>query len=195
MKAQIQTLVQQALARRVRKALVVTLVGMGLAATAGYSFSRYKFRGRDTAMIGLITTQMFPVTMLLLPLFIMLIKIKAYDNYMGLIIAYSATALPFTIWQMKGYYDTIPFSLEEVEPDGIDGDGILGSQQTRRPLAVERRRRPPAASPTRCSDSTRPTTARRASARKISRASSCFRFSVSDCLLACCARKLVPISS
>ncbi|RPI01378.1 MAG: sugar ABC transporter permease [Calditrichaeota bacterium] len=106
--------------------LVVTLVGVGLAATAGYSFSRYKFRGRDTAMIGLITTQMFPVTMLLLPLFIMLIKIKAYDNYMGLIIAYSATALPFTIWQMKGYYDTIPYSLEEAARiDGCSEFGIF----------------------------------------------------------------------
>ena len=97
----------------------VTIVGVGLAATAGYAFSRYKFRGRDAAMVGLITTQMFPVTMLLLPLFIMLIKIRAYDNYMGLIIAYSATALPFTIWQMKGYYDTIPYSLEEAAR--IDG--------------------------------------------------------------------------
>jgi len=97
----------------------VTLIGVGLAATAGYAFSRYKFRGRDSAMIGLITTQMFPVTMLLLPLFIMLIKLHAYDNYLGLIIAYSATALPFTVWQMKGYYDTVPYSLEEAA--SIDG--------------------------------------------------------------------------
>jgi arabinogalactan oligomer/maltooligosaccharide transport system permease protein len=51
--------------------------------------------------------------MLLLPMFIMLIKIGAYDSYLGLIIAYSATALPFVVWQMKGYYDTIPYSLEE----------------------------------------------------------------------------------
>lgn len=99
--------------------LSVTLVGVGLAATAGYAFSRFKFRGRDSAMIGLITTQMFPVTMLLLPLFIMLIKLHLYDNYLGLIVAYSATALPFTTWQMKGYYDTIPYSLEEAA--SIDG--------------------------------------------------------------------------
>ncbi len=91
----------------------VMIVGVGLAATAGYAFSRYKFVGKEAAMFGLITTQMFPLTMLLLPLFIMLIKLKLYDSYLGLIIAYSATALPFTTWQMKGYYDTIPFSLEE----------------------------------------------------------------------------------
>lgn len=97
----------------------VTIVGVGLAATAGYAFSRYKFRGRSASLLGIITTQMFPVTMLLLPLFIMLIKLGLYDSYLGLIIAYSATALPFTIWQMKGYYDTIPYSLEEAAM--IDG--------------------------------------------------------------------------
>lgn len=99
--------------------ITVMIAGVGLAATAGYAFSRYKFIGRNTIMIGLITTQMFPVTMLLLPLFIMLIKLKLYDSYLSLIIAYSATALPFTTWQMKGYYDTIPYSLEEAA--NIDG--------------------------------------------------------------------------
>ena len=102
----------------------VTLFGVALAATAGYGFSRYKFKGRDTAMISLITTQMFPLTMLLLPLFIVLIKLKAYDSYFALIIAYSATALPFIIWQMKGYYDTIPYSLEEAA--AIDGCSQFG---------------------------------------------------------------------
>jgi arabinogalactan oligomer/maltooligosaccharide transport system permease protein len=101
--------------------LAVTIFAVSLASTAGYAFSRHKFRGRNAAMIGLITTQMFPVTMLLLPLFVMLIKIGAYDSYIGLIIAYAATALPFVVWQMKGYYDTIPYSLEEAAH--IDGAG------------------------------------------------------------------------
>ena len=98
---------------------MVTIIGVTLASTAGYAFSRYKFVGRDAAMIALITTQMFPVTMLLLPLFIMLINLKIYDSFLGLTVAYTATALPFCIWQMKGYYDTIPFSLEEAAR--IDG--------------------------------------------------------------------------
>ena len=99
--------------------MAVTLIGTGLAMTAGYAFSRYRFRGKETSLLAIITTQMFPVTMLLLPLFIMLIRLGLYDSYFGLIIAYSATALPFTVWQMKGYYDTIPFSLEEAAM--IDG--------------------------------------------------------------------------
>lgn len=103
--------------------LAVTVVGVGLAITAGYAFSRFKFPGRSAAMIGIITTQMFPVSMLLLPLFILLIKLHLYDSFLGLIVAYSATALPFTIWQMKGYYDTIPYSLEEAAT--IDGASPL----------------------------------------------------------------------
>lgn len=99
--------------------LVTTMVGVGLASTAGYAFSRYRFKGKNVGMVALIATQMFPVTMLLLPMYLMLIKLKLFDNFLGLIIAYSATALPFCIWQMKGYYDTIPFSLEEAAR--IDG--------------------------------------------------------------------------
>ncbi|MFQ6618956.1 MAG: sugar ABC transporter permease [Fidelibacterota bacterium] len=97
----------------------VTLIGVALASAAGYSFSRFKFTGRNFGLISIITTQMFPVTMLLLPLFIMLVKLRIYDTFIGLIIAYSATALPFCIWQMKSYYDTIPVSLEEAAT--IDG--------------------------------------------------------------------------
>lgn len=92
---------------------VVTITGVVLASTAGYAFSRYKFPGKGFGMTGLLVTQMFPATMLLLPLFIMLKNLGLVNNYLGLMIAYSATALPFCIWQMKGYYDTIPISLEE----------------------------------------------------------------------------------
>ncbi len=92
---------------------VVTITGVALASTAGYALSRFNFIGKQISMLGILTTQMFPATMLLLPMYIMLIKLHLINSYLGLIIIYSATALPFTVWQMKGYYDTIPFSLEE----------------------------------------------------------------------------------
>ncbi len=93
--------------------LVVTIVGVILASFAGYSFSRFKFPGRKAGLLGLLVTQMFPATMLLLPLFIMISKLNLINSFLGLIIMYSASALPFCIWLMKGYYDTIPISLEE----------------------------------------------------------------------------------
>jgi arabinogalactan oligomer/maltooligosaccharide transport system permease protein len=93
--------------------VAVTLTGVALAATAGYSFSRFNFYGKKAALLGLLVTQMFPPTMLLLPMYIMLLKLHLINSYLGIIVIYSSTALPFCVWQMKGYYDTIPFSLEE----------------------------------------------------------------------------------
>ena len=98
---------------------VVTLTGVVLASTAGYAFSRFNFIGKKAGLLSLLVTQMFPATMLLLPMYIMLVKLHLINSYLGIIIMYSATALPFCVWQMKGYYDTIPTSLEEA--GRIDG--------------------------------------------------------------------------
>ena len=98
---------------------VVTITGVILASTSGYALSRFNFMGRRAVLSSLLMTQMFPATMLLLPFFILLAKLKLINSYLGLIIIYSSTALPFCIWQMKGYYDTIPDALEEAAR--IDG--------------------------------------------------------------------------
>lgn len=98
---------------------VVTVTGVALASTAGYALSRYKFAGRSSMLSGLLVTQMFPATMLLLPLYVMLIWLGLLNSYLGVIVIYTATALPFCVWQMKGYYDTIPPVLEEAAR--IDG--------------------------------------------------------------------------
>ena len=97
----------------------VMLTSVTLASTAGYALSRFRFFGKKAVMIGILITQMFPATMLLLPLYIMLINLHLLNSYLGLIIVYTSTALPFCVWQMKGYYDTIPVSLEEAAR--IDG--------------------------------------------------------------------------
>jgi len=101
--------------------LAVTIIGVALSSTAGYAFSRYKFPGRKAGLLALLVTQMFPATMLLLPLYIMISKLGLVNSFVGLIIMYSASALPFCIWLMKGYYDTIPSSLEESAK--VDGAG------------------------------------------------------------------------
>jgi arabinogalactan oligomer/maltooligosaccharide transport system permease protein len=100
-------------------AVTVTATGVVLASTCGYAFSRYSFVGKKFGLLSLLVTQMFPATMLLLPMYIMLVQLHLINSYLGIVIMYSATALPFCIWQMKGYYDTIPTSLEEA--GRIDG--------------------------------------------------------------------------
>ena len=91
----------------------------GTGVDGGYAFSRYSFIGKKFGLLSLLVTQMFPATMLLLPMYIMLVQLHLINTFIGIVIMYSATALPFCIWQMKGYYDTIPTSLEEA--GRIDG--------------------------------------------------------------------------
>jgi len=104
---------------------LVTLTGVVMAAIGGYALSRYKFIGRQSTMLALLTTQMFPATMLLLPLYLLIAKLHLVNTFWGLMIFYVSTALPFCVWQMKGFYDTIPISLEEAAR--IDGCTQLGA--------------------------------------------------------------------
>lgn len=119
----IQLFTQQAFLRWLGNSLLisvaVTATGVALAATGGYALSRFPFVGRKACMTAVVTTQMFPATMLLLPLYVLIAKLGLVNTFFGLLIFYTATALPFCLWQMKGFYDTIPVSLEEAAR--IDG--------------------------------------------------------------------------
>lgn len=92
---------------------VTSVISVILAAISAYAFSRFRFPGRNAGLVFLLTTQMIPAGMLLLPLFIMIAKLKMINTSLGLIIAYAVTSVPLTIWTLKGYYDTIPVDLEE----------------------------------------------------------------------------------
>ena len=94
-------------------ALAVTVVGVFLSATAGYAISRFRFFGRLAVLGSLLTTQIFPATMLLLPIFLILVQFQLINTFLGLILVYLVTVLPFCIWQMKSFYDSIPESIEE----------------------------------------------------------------------------------
>lgn len=88
-------------------------VGLILAATSAYAFSRYRFRTRSLGLTFLFATQLIPGIMLLVPIYLLAVQLKLVGTYQGLVIAYSVTAVPFSIWILKGYYDTVPIDLEE----------------------------------------------------------------------------------
>lgn len=93
---------------------VTTISSLFLATTAAYAFSRFKFPGQRKGMLSLLITQMFPGVLMIIPQFILISKVlHLYGSLIGLVIIYSTTALPFSIWVLKGYFDTIPISLEE----------------------------------------------------------------------------------
>lgn len=94
--------------------LMTTVLGVFLACTAAYAFSRFRFPGRDGGMLAFLVSQMFPGTLMLIPLFIIIVKWLGLGNtFWGLVIVYATTAIPFCVWMLKGYFDTIPIDIEE----------------------------------------------------------------------------------
>lgn len=89
------------------------LLGILFAATAAYAFSRFKFPGRRAGLLAFLATQMFPGTMMMIPLYLLLNYLGLLDTTLGLILVYSTTSVPFSVWNLKGYFDTIPKELEE----------------------------------------------------------------------------------
>ena len=96
-------------------AVLVTLVASG----AGYAFSRFRFRARGTVMFLLLLTQMFPLVMLIAPIYRMLTPLHLTDSLVGLVVVYTAFNAPFATFLMQSFFDDIPRELEEAAM--IDG--------------------------------------------------------------------------
>ena len=93
---------------------MTTILGVALACTAAYAFSRFRFPGRRLGLMAFLVSQMFPGTLMLIPLFIILVKwLNLGSTFTGLVLIYTVTAIPFCVWMLKGYFDTIPRELEE----------------------------------------------------------------------------------
>ena len=123
------------LARYFMNSLIIstcsTVIAVLIAILAAYAISRYRFRGRQPFRFLILSTEMFPGILFLLPLFIIfvnieqIIGIKLYGSYAGLIITYLTFALPFSIWMLVGFFDSIPRELEEAAM--VDGATALGA--------------------------------------------------------------------
>ena len=94
-------------------AAITTALGVLLACTAAYGFSRLNFVGRQLGLKAFLVTQMFPGVVMTIPLYILLGKLGLLNSIVGLVLVYSVSALPFCVWNLKGYFDTIPKELEE----------------------------------------------------------------------------------
>lgn len=94
-------------------ALATTVVGLALACTAAYALSRFRFTGRRTALSTFLAVQMFPGTLLLMPLYVILHSMGLLNSLFGLVLVYATTAIPFCVWTLKGYFDSLPRELEE----------------------------------------------------------------------------------
>lgn len=108
-------------------ALGTSLFAVVTGASAAYAFSRFRFLGRQLGMLGFIVLLMMPSVGTLAPLYVLLSQVRVAGEplratLLGLAIAYAAGALPFAIWNLKGYFDTVPKELEEAAL--IDGASV-----------------------------------------------------------------------
>ncbi len=94
-------------------------IALIMAVMAAFVLSRYQFKLRRTILIGVLVTQMFPLVVLIIPLYILYNRIGLLNTYGGLIFAFVAFTLPFNIWMLKGYMDSVPRELDDA--GRIDG--------------------------------------------------------------------------
>lgn len=95
-------------------ATLTTLLGVFLSCTAAYAFSRFKFPGQRAGLMSFLVSQMFPGTLMMVPLYIIVVQwLNLGNTFWGLILVYSTIAIPFCVWMLKGYFDTIPIEIEE----------------------------------------------------------------------------------
>ncbi|MCU7728456.1 ABC transporter permease subunit [Actinoplanes sp. KI2] len=102
-------------------AVVTTAIGVLMAATAGYALSRFNFPGRRKLLLVFLVTQMFPVPILIVPIYVIMANLHLINTPASLVIAYLTIALPFCSWMLKGYFDTISTELDEAAH--LDGCG------------------------------------------------------------------------
>lgn len=90
-----------------------------VATTGGYGLARYRFKGKGMIMVGFLVTQMIPMTLILIPLFLIFNKMQIGDTLFGLILLYTVLNVPFCVITMQGFFANIPVAIEEAAT--IDG--------------------------------------------------------------------------
>jgi multiple sugar transport system permease protein len=115
-----------ALLNSIKIASAVTVISIVLGSLAGYALVRIPFKFNRTIQLGVIATRMIPEVSLILPLFIIASSLKLINKPTILIIAYMSFALPYVIWMMAAFFQTVPVDLEDAARiDGCTRLGIL----------------------------------------------------------------------
>ena len=104
-------------------AVISTFCVMAISIFAAYALSRFPMRGKNVVITMLLSANMFPQVLLVIPLFGILFKIQLIDSFLGIILTHIVLGLPFSVWLVKGYFDAIPRDLDEAAQ--IDGLGPI----------------------------------------------------------------------
>ncbi len=90
-----------------------TLLTVFLSGLAGYGFSRFRFPLRRFLLLFLILMRLLPTLIMIIPFYMIYIRLGLYNTYLGLILIHGVTSAPFCTWLMFGFYESIPYELEE----------------------------------------------------------------------------------
>lgn len=93
--------------------LLAALVAVIIAVPAAYALSRARFRSAGQVGYMILIVRMFPMVVLLAPLYLVLLNVQLLDTQLGLIIGYTTFGLPFAVWMIKGFIDAVPIEIEE----------------------------------------------------------------------------------
>ena len=106
-----------------RIALSVTLLSLFCSILGGYGLSRFRIRGKNAIIMGIFSTQMFPQVLLIIPIYLIIFRFMLLDSTLGVVLGQAVLVLPFSIWMLKGYFDSIPVDIENSAM--IDGCNLV----------------------------------------------------------------------
>lgn len=117
-------------ARALRNSLIVatatTVAGVAVAALAGYALARFDLPLRRYLLLMVMAVQMFPLVVLIIPLFVVMKALGLLDSWVGLVIAYLSFTTPLAVWLLRSFFETIPKDLEEAAmTDGATRFGAM----------------------------------------------------------------------
>jgi multiple sugar transport system permease protein len=101
------------------------IVALGLGSFAAYGFARFKFRGSFWLRMSMLVPQMLPPITIIVPLYVLFMRLELLDTRQGLIISYLTFTLPLATWMMTGFFEDVPVELEESAM--VDGATRLGA--------------------------------------------------------------------
>jgi multiple sugar transport system permease protein len=106
---------------------LTTVLSIIVSVHAGYAFSRFRFPAKGSLLLLILASQMAPYVLIVVSIYVLFQQLQLLNTYLGLVLAFSSFALPFSIWMMRGFFDTIPRDLEEAAM--VDGASRLSAMQ------------------------------------------------------------------
>lgn len=92
---------------------ISTIIGLFISSMGGYALSRGTFRGKRALMFGILLIQIIPGTATVLPFYLIMRDLQLINTLTGVVVGMAAGSIPFNLWVMKGFIDTVPVELEE----------------------------------------------------------------------------------